>query len=96
MEHGHGDGAGRRPRGIACHSRRRLAQLGVVDNLAGAAAAYGIAHANGIKIAVDEINEAGGIKGLGKIEVIVEDDGSKPTEAVNATRGSSPGTRSIS
>ncbi|HSE94350.1 MAG TPA: ABC transporter substrate-binding protein, partial [Methylomirabilota bacterium] len=28
---------------------------------------------------------AGGIKGVGKIEVIVEDDGSKPTEAVNAT-----------
>ena len=60
-------------------------KLGVVDNLAGAAAAYGIAHANGIKMAVDEINEAGGIKGVGKIEVIVEDDGSKPTEAVNAT-----------
>ena len=60
-------------------------KLGVVDNLTGAAAAYGIAHANGIKLAVDEINQAGGIKGVGKIEVIVEDDGTKPTEAVNAT-----------
>jgi branched-chain amino acid transport system substrate-binding protein len=60
-------------------------KLGVVDNLTGAAAAYGVAHANGIRMAVDEINEAGGIKGIGKIELIVEDDGSKPTEAVNAT-----------
>jgi branched-chain amino acid transport system substrate-binding protein len=60
-------------------------KLGVVDNLTGAAAAYGVAHANGIRLAVDEINEAGGIKGIGKIELIVEDDASKPTDAVNAT-----------
>ena len=60
-------------------------KLGVVDNLAGAAAGYGIPHANGIRLAVEEINAAGGIKGIGKIEIIVEDDGSKPTEAVNAT-----------
>lgn len=60
-------------------------KLGVVDNLTGAAAAYGIAHANGIRLAVEEINAAGGIKGIGKIELIMEDDGTKPTEAVNAT-----------
>jgi len=60
-------------------------KLGVVDDLTGAAAAYGISHANGIKLAVEEINEAGGIKGAGRIELIVEDDGTKPTEAVNAT-----------
>lgn len=60
-------------------------KLGVVDNLTGAAAAYGIAHANGIRLAVEEINAAGGIKGIGKIDMVIEDDGSKPTEAVNAT-----------
>jgi branched-chain amino acid transport system substrate-binding protein len=60
-------------------------KLGVVDNLTGAAAAYGVAHANGIRLAVDEINEAGGIKGIGKIELMVEDDASKPSDAVNAT-----------
>jgi branched-chain amino acid transport system substrate-binding protein len=60
-------------------------RLGVVDDLTGAAASYGISHVNGIKLAVDEINEAGGIKGIGKIELVVEDDATKPTEAVNAT-----------
>ncbi len=59
-------------------------KLGVVDDLTGGAASYGISHVNGIKMAVDEINEAGGIKGIGKIELIVEDDATKPTEAVNA------------
>jgi branched-chain amino acid transport system substrate-binding protein len=69
----------------AASSASAQLKLGVVDNLTGAAAAYGVAHANGLKMAVDEINEAGGIKGVGKIELIIEDDGSKPTDAVNAT-----------
>jgi branched-chain amino acid transport system substrate-binding protein len=60
-------------------------KLGVVDNLTGAAAAYGVSHVNGIKLAVEEVNGAGGIKGIGKIDMIIEDDGTKPTEAVNAT-----------
>lgn len=60
-------------------------KLGVVDNLTGAAASYGISHVEGIRLAVEEINAAGGIKGIGRIELIVEDDGTKPTEAVNAT-----------
>jgi len=60
-------------------------KLGVVDNLTGPAAAYGITHVNAIRLAVEEINATGGIKGIGKIELIVEDDGTKPTEAVNAT-----------
>jgi len=59
-------------------------KLGVVDNLTGPAAAYGITHVNAMRLAVEEINAAGGIKGIGKIELIVEDDGTKPTEAVNA------------
>jgi branched-chain amino acid transport system substrate-binding protein len=66
-------------------SARADLKLGVVDDLTGAAAGYGIPHANGIRLAVEEINAAGGIKGIGKIEIILEDDGSKPTEAVNAT-----------
>lgn len=60
-------------------------KLGVVDNLTGAAASYGTYHVNGIRLAVEEINAAGGIKGIGKIDLTVEDDGTKPTEAVNAT-----------
>jgi branched-chain amino acid transport system substrate-binding protein len=60
-------------------------KVGVVDDLTGAAAAYGIAHVNGLKMAADEINDAGGIKGVGKIELVIEDSATKPTEAVNAT-----------
>src|SRR5262245_5422049 len=48
-------------------------KLGVVDNLTGAAAGYGIPHSNGIRLAVEEINAAGGIKGIGKIEMTIED-----------------------
>jgi branched-chain amino acid transport system substrate-binding protein len=69
---------------LATPARAQL-KLGVVDDLTGAAAAYGIAHANGIRLAVEEINAAGGIKGIGKIELLIEDDATKPTEAVNAT-----------
>jgi branched-chain amino acid transport system substrate-binding protein len=60
-------------------------KLGVVDDMTGGAASYGISNAQGIQLAVEEINAAGGIRGLGKIDMILEDDGSKPTEAVNAT-----------
>jgi branched-chain amino acid transport system substrate-binding protein len=72
------------PLAVAAPADAQL-KLGVVDNLTGAAAAYGVAHVNGIRLAVDEINEAGGIKGVGRIELTVEDDASKPTDAVNAT-----------
>jgi len=71
--------------GVPVAPARADLKLGVVDNLAGAAAGYGIPHANGVRLAVEEINAAGGIKGVGKIEMVIEDDGSKPTEAVNAT-----------
>jgi branched-chain amino acid transport system substrate-binding protein len=36
-------------------------------------------------MAADEINDAGGIKGVGKIELVIEDSATKPTDAVNAT-----------
>jgi branched-chain amino acid transport system substrate-binding protein len=60
-------------------------RLGVVDDLTGNAASYGVPHVNGIRLAVEEINASGGIRGIGKIDMVVEDDGSKPTDAVNAT-----------
>ena len=60
-------------------------KVGLVENLTGAAASYGISHAYGVRLAVEEVNEAGGIRGIGKIDLIIEDDGTKPTDAVNAT-----------
>jgi branched-chain amino acid transport system substrate-binding protein len=54
--------------------------IGEYGSLTGEDATFGISTKNGIDIAVDEINAAGGILGK-KVRVIVEDDQSKPEEA---------------
>jgi branched-chain amino acid transport system substrate-binding protein len=56
-------------------------KIGVTQPLTGAFAASGNYVAQGAKIAAEEINKAGGVLGK-KIELIVEDNKSNPTEAV--------------
>jgi branched-chain amino acid transport system substrate-binding protein len=58
--------------------------IGEVGSLTGSEAAFGISTKNGIALAVEEANAAGGVKGK-KLEVRVLDDQSKPEEAANAT-----------
>jgi branched-chain amino acid transport system substrate-binding protein len=58
--------------------------LGEVGSLTGSEAAFGISTRNGVELALEEANAAGGVKGK-KIKVIVYDDQSKPEEAANAT-----------
>ena len=58
-------------------------KIGAIGPLTGAAAAYGNAVVNGAQIAVDEINEAGGINGV-KIEYKSEDDELNAEKSVNA------------
>ena len=58
-------------------------KIGAIGPLTGAAAAYGNAVVNGAQIAVDEINEAGGINGV-KIEYKGEDDELNAEKSVNA------------
>ncbi len=58
-------------------------KIGAIGPLTGAAAAYGCAVVNGAQIAVDEINEAGGINGV-KIEYKSEDDELNAEKSVNA------------
>ncbi|MBE5825779.1 MAG: ABC transporter substrate-binding protein [Butyrivibrio sp.] len=58
-------------------------KIGAIGPLTGAAAAYGNAVVNGAQIAVDEINEAGGIGGY-KIEYKSEDDELNAEKSVNA------------
>ena len=58
-------------------------KIGVNQPLTGAVAASGNFVTNGAKIAADEINAKGGIKGQ-KIELVIEDNKSNPTEAVAA------------
>ena len=57
-------------------------KIGVTQPLTGAFAAPGNYVAQGAKIAEDEINQAGGVLGK-KIQLIIEDNKSNPTEAVS-------------
>ena len=57
--------------------------IGGIGPTTGDAAIYGTAVMNGAQIAVDEINEAGGINGK-KIEFNFQDDQSDAEKSVNA------------
>ena len=58
-------------------------RLGLLSPLSGIVSLYGSEISMAAKIAVDEINEAGGLLGK-KLELIVEDDGSLPESAIPA------------
>src|SRR5688500_4174961 len=57
--------------------------VGEYGSLTGAEATFGQSTHNGIMLAIDEINAAGGVGGR-KIKIITEDDQSKAEEAANA------------
>ncbi|MGE5453834.1 MAG: ABC transporter substrate-binding protein [Methylocystaceae bacterium] len=57
-------------------------KVGVIFELSGALASYGTSDKNGVMLAIDEINAAGGINGK-KVEPIVVDTKSDPAEATN-------------
>jgi branched-chain amino acid transport system substrate-binding protein len=57
-------------------------KIGVIQPLTGAFAASGTYIANGARIAADEINASGGVLGR-KIELVIEDNKSNPTEAAS-------------
>lgn len=58
-------------------------KIGGIGPLTGDAASYGISVKNGAQIAVDEINEAGGVNGV-NFELIFEDDECDEEKSVNA------------
>jgi branched-chain amino acid transport system substrate-binding protein len=57
--------------------------IGEYGSMTGGQATFGVSTHNGIMLAVDEINGAGGVSGR-KIRVLTEDDQSKAEEAANA------------
>ncbi len=73
--------APKREAGTAAQSGDIL--VGEYGSLTGPQATFGQSTHNGIMMAVDSINAAGGVKGR-KIKIITEDDQSKPEEAANA------------
>jgi len=64
----------------ATGARADAIRIGVNEPLTGAFAASGTYVVNGAKIAADEINAKGGVLGQ-KIELVIEDNKSNPTEA---------------
>ena len=55
-------------------------RIGVFMSITGSAASFGVSSVNGIKMATDEINAAGGINGK-QVELLVQDDRSDAPEA---------------
>lgn len=58
-------------------------RIGVIAPLSGGGTSYGINIEYGAKMAIDEINNDGGINGR-KLEMVVVDDATNPSEAVTA------------
>src|SRR5689334_817006 len=55
-------------------------RIGVFMSLTGTTANFGISSVNGIKMAADEVNKAGGINGK-QVDILVQDDRSDASEA---------------
>jgi branched-chain amino acid transport system substrate-binding protein len=68
----------------AAAAQSNVIKIGVNQPLTGVVAASGNFVTSGARIAADEINAKGGINGS-KIQLVIEDNKSNPTEAVNAT-----------
>jgi branched-chain amino acid transport system substrate-binding protein len=60
-------------------------KVGLVTTLSGAVALFGVANQNGAQLAVDELNDAGGVLGQ-PVELIVRDEQARPEEGVAQTR----------
>ena len=60
-------------------------KIGIIESISGPAAAYGENHRKGTRLAVDEINQAGGFNGV-PIVIHAEDDRSDPAAGINAAK----------
>lgn len=68
----------------ACTKNTNEIVIGEYDSLTGSDATFGLSSNKGVRMAFDEINDAGGIKGK-KISLITLDDQGKNEEAASAT-----------
>ncbi len=60
--------------------------IGEFASLTGSEATFGVNSSNGVQLAVDEINGAGGLLGGRKIRIVIEDDQSKPGQPSAAVK----------
>ncbi|MDR1747556.1 MAG: ABC transporter substrate-binding protein, partial [Spirochaetaceae bacterium] len=68
---------------VGCKSETDTIKIGGIFPLSGAVAVYGVEARNGIELAIEEINAAGGINGK-QVALISEDDEGVPEKSVNA------------
>src|SRR5467141_5373194 len=69
--------------------------VGEFASLTGSEATFGINSSNGVELAKEEINNAGGVLGGRKIRIIIEDDQSKPGQPSAAAKKLVASDRSI-
>jgi branched-chain amino acid transport system substrate-binding protein len=74
----------RRPSSGGAESSTGDILVGMYGSLTGDGASFGQSSVEGAQLAVEELNNAGGLLGGRKIKLLVEDDQSKPDEASNA------------
>jgi branched-chain amino acid transport system substrate-binding protein len=65
--------------------KEKTIKIGMVNPLSGNAATYGVSTKNGMELAMEEINKAGGVEGR-KFELVFEDDAGDPKQAAAATQ----------
>src|SRR4030066_70474 len=70
---------------LSCAKQADVIKIGEYGSLTGTTATFGISSKNGIDMAVEKINQAGGLLGK-QVVVIVEDDQGKPEEAATAVK----------
>ena len=70
---------------FACGKKEDVIKIGEYGSLTGSTATFGINTDRGIQMAVEKINQEGGLLGK-KVVVMVEDDQGKPEEAATAVK----------
>lgn len=70
---------------VSCGKKANEIRIGEFGSLTGTTATFGISTKNGIDLAAQEVNAAGGIGGA-TLRVIVEDDQGRPEEAATAVK----------
>jgi branched-chain amino acid transport system substrate-binding protein len=68
-----------------CDTLKAPLQLGFIGTLSGRYSDLGIDVLKGVELAIQEVNETGGIKGR-SVELVVKDDGGNPDQAIAAAR----------
>lgn len=69
----------------SCDTQKDPQQLGFIGTLSGKYSDLGLDVLEGMQLAIQEVNEQGGVKGR-LIELVVKDDGGKPDQAIDCAK----------